>query len=1546
MKLDQAPFSIGDSNESISTMTGSLTVSQGEFTLPGRNGLSFTLKRMYNSSDAGFFDQDVEKVYSCDCKATFAGYQYTQTKRNGEVIATSPKTRITLVEDYDFIEDKDIGVKWLEEHPGIIYSDTGFVGPDGNGNYTRTVKEIAPANELNVVERHNYKDGPYYRNVALNPPAGENMYHFGKGWTWNIPYTYRYAGSYYYNTGEGVTYKIEGNTLKDYPWNDYILNTELGSDSTTSWITAELTNKLSGITDKFDKYGRLYERRDRYGNTITFSYAADPKYGTVLSEIKDAIGNTIQFQYTGLNVTITQGDRTITYEKDTETTYDTGKFYLWKKRESEKLRSVTDAMGRKTFYNYQTADSPFSFTAGYAINQVALLREVTYPTGGKTLYTYAAKNQLLGERSRQTVFPIASREDQILYADGSSSFTNRKEFQIIVGPDSSHLKTSYDFTNVVCQGTLESCVNRTEYKYTRKITELMMRPNQIDFYNRSIVRVLDSKISEKTTMTYDEGRRRPTPIQIDTTLMNNGTPVETTTIKRTYNTFGQMTSETDPQGQTTDITYDPTNGSLLTVTKPINSELKSYTGYSRNDKGKVTKVVVKENNEDGKLLKQVEISKFDTYGNPLEIVTKLDATRNKVTSIEYSNDYAGAFPTKQSTKVMNVEKQESLVTIQAAFNKATGQLSRYTDGKNQETTYDYDALGRLTTITNPDGTKKIATYNDAENKIWKADETDAKVFVKWDPLGRKIQEGIVDGVEKVKVKYGYDVYGRLAWSEDAEGNRTTSTYDNWNRPIEARYLDQGKVETQYDDINRVQTQIDGEGNILKTTFDKMGRVIQTAEYRNAQTFVQGEYTYDYAGQTLTAKDANGNMTNFAYDALGRVTSVKDPKQATTSITYSLAGQPVLLTYPDGNAIKKTYDELGRLIQKESPLQAPETFIYDANGQVIQHKDPKGQIFTSHYSNRGFLQELQAPDEKIRYTYDDAGRRLTMTDNITTGNPSGNTTKYTYKANTKELDSVEYPDQKKLSYTYDARGNTDTMKGPFGQVDYYFYDKRNRLEVVSASSSKTDSSSMFGKYTYYNNNLVKSIEENRYNTDFTYEGLQLDTLTLRDRYAGTILGFYDYTYDKNKNITRAEGKKGNRPFDISYTYDAQNQILSSSQYDETYEYNNRGNRTQYVTNRELNDTPVQYEYDSFNRLRTAVTGDKTVTYKYNGDGLLYERTENGQTTRYYTAGDQIIADAAVTGNGPVMNARYVRGLGLLARQGNDSSLSYYLHNGHGDVVQLMNASGIELNSYDYDLWGNTIKENTKETVSNPFRYSGELWDNSSKLQYLRARWYDPDSGRFINKDTYEGDIKNPLSLNLYTYVENNPIRFRDPTGHMTDSFRAALPMPTGNQDPTPFLQTAQTNWWNAQTYIDKINSGQLTGLTCDGCNNVQTWKDYQTSMHAWAEKIRSGKKIADSISLKLEGAASLFVGGKLGVEAKGNTVKLYFTASSGSTVGAEGGAKINYSITSDLNGTMSSTTTNAGISGGEVLLGEFTYKSDQKYVEISTGVGVGGGASWC
>lgn len=109
--------------------------------------------------------------------------------------------------------------------------------------------------------------------------------------------------------------------------------------------------------------------------------------------------------------------------------------------------------------------------------------------------------------------------------------------------------------------------------------------------------------------------------------------------------------------------------------------------------------------------------------------------------------------------------------------------------------------------------------------------------------------------------------------------------------------------------------------------------------------------------------------------------------------------------------------------------------------------------------------------------------------------------------------------------------------------------------------------------------------------------------------------------------------------------------------------------------------------------------------------------------------------------------------------------YYLYNGHGDVVQIVDTSGAIKNTYDYDVWGNFLKK--EETIENHFTYFGQTYDETTGLYYLRARYYDPTTGRFTQQDSTED------GYNWYIYGNQNPLMYIDESGNLSATAIAAL-----------------------------------------------------------------------------------------------------------------------------------------------------------------------------
>ncbi|WP_438498618.1 RHS repeat-associated core domain-containing protein, partial [Paenibacillus sp. IHBB 3054] len=264
----------------------------------------------------------------------------------------------------------------------------------------------------------------------------------------------------------------------------------------------------------------------------------------------------------------------------------------------------------------------------------------------------------------------------------------------------------------------------------------------------------------------------------------------------------------------------------------------------------------------------------------------------------------------------------------------------------------------------------------------------------------------------------------------------------------------------------------------------------------------------------------------------------------------------------------------------------------------------------------------------------------------------------------------------------------------------------------------------------------------------------------------------------------------------------------------YTYDVRGNRLtsseSVSSSLDLSDT--SYTYDLQNTLTGLTKNGNTTIFTYYADGLRYlKSTGTSHTQVNYDFNGHVITEEKLSGSTVIQKSSFVRGDRVLVKKDKTAAKDYYyLYNGHGDVVQIVNTSGTPVNTYSYDEWGNITSQT--EGIPNSFKYAGEVYDEETGLYYLRARYYDPSIGRFLNEDTVEGQIDNPLSQNLYTYVSNNPLIYTDPTGHRQE-WGAGV---GGNSPPKSTWVKAGEGVYSA---VDWYTGGALTNYIN---SNDQPW----------------------------------------------------------------------------------------------------------------------------
>ncbi|WP_460320156.1 polymorphic toxin-type HINT domain-containing protein [Paenibacillus sp. YSY-4.3] len=1273
-----------------------------------------------------------------------------------------------------------------------------------------------------------HENGVYINEIRIRRDELDTA--IGRGWRWEIPYIDTYGDSRILDFPGVGRYKLsEDLHLEGYLWNDLKLTTDRTQTvgNSTSEIKLSVRN---GNQYYFNSSGYLILTADNYGNKVYFHYAAQGE-GTALSRVVNSDGNELVFSYSGEQVTVTQSGTNRKME------------YFQKEEYGQKILSeVKDAAGRSTKYYYSYPESRFNFLASL-INQgelqpvksSALLFRIVRPGSGMTDFNYTPARKQIGDYATDFVFKVSTRQDS---------------YSTTAGDEVLHPVTfrysGEDLNSYGATAAWTTTMEASRSKDTRVFNKTFQSSRKPDIHYLGEQRSEEGSMQYKQQFTYDETKGWNAPVQITESYVQGGRASEPFSVNYQYNDEGLVKAENWSTGQEISYEYAVSAAPFFwaqpsKISTKLSSSQSRVEQYQYNNQGSVLQSSVRENSASGKLLAQTDFT-YDAYGNIASSNVNDDKRTNTV-NYAYQSPYGKHLPTKRSMIVHSVDGFSTEISQRYEYTSA-GELKSAEDAAGAVTSYTYDVLGRLIETLYSDRTKKTVRYEDELNTVTTTGTEGIVIVEKFNPLGLLVQEKVDDAL----FQYVYDQEGNMKESVDAERNKTSYVYDGFNRLTGTIFADGSQDRIEYDMVGRTTTYTDPAGVKHQEKTDLLGNVLSFEESRNGAYVPLEQTFYDLEGHPVIVTDGNGGQTRYEYDALGRIVSVTDPEQRSTLYTYSLAGYLTKIQYPDNTYVEREYNQAGNLIRQINEERLVKAFFYDSRGNLIRSLDHASQFTEYEYNSDNLLTQIKAPGQQIKYSYDAMGRRTGMTDG------TGNTT-YNYDPQSGLLTKIAYPDGMQIEYSYNKQMRTGyTLKDASGKTTgaQYTLDAMNRvsaLDVVHDGSGNgrmaaftAGSGSPVDRMTFdYQANGLLQIQSssNGLSTSYTYEGYDLTAMTLTPGAAGRTLrsgsaalmgevngnaevqraagSQFTYQYDDNKNIiSRSQDGAAD-----TFAYDSLNRIQEENGQDlsKKYVYDERGNRLEVEGQQVRGMTNAEFTFDSLNRL-TKVTGEDgtAVSYSYNGDGLLYERAEGTKRTRYYYDEQaKLIAEANVSNGTPSLTYTYIYDLaGRLWSRVDQATgaVQYYQFNGHGDVVGLVDSAGNQLNSYTYDIWGNPELE--EETVPNIFRYSGEYWDEATDLQYLRARWYDPNAGRFVSKDSYEGDITNPLSQNLYTYVHNNPLIYTDPSGHYI------MPMA-----PTPSLICA-ADIENCKTNIDAQVEASKKNIEIFYLDDVRTLIDKEAS----------------------------------------------------------------------------------------------------------------------
>ncbi|MEA9987253.1 RHS repeat-associated core domain-containing protein [Subtercola sp. RTI3] len=721
-------------------------------------------------------------------------------------------------------------------------------------------------------------------------------------------------------------------------------------------------------------------------------------------------------------------------------------------------------------------------------------------------------------------------------------------------------------------------------------------------------------------------------------------------------------------------------------------------------------------------------------------------------------------------------------------------MTSSSDGLGRTTSNSYDAAGHLLRSISPDGLQTTNTYNaagaptssvlslpgqSAEQAGTSGSTATRSASATYTNAARPALPTTKTDVAGSTTTYAYDTFGEVSSETDAASHVEKFAYNTGRGIVTSSVSPTGVA------AGTAVTCTPPAAGCTTYAYDIYGHTIKTTDPLGHFTSA----TFDADGNQLTSTDANSHTTTTVYDASDRPTTVTQPSTAVATTAYNGDNTVHSTTDAATHVTSYTYDAQGRESTSVDPDSKTTTYGYDLDGRLTTQTQPTGDIITQAWDNASELTGITysgTATHAVAYTYDPAGRRVTMTDGsgtntyshdrfgdtttVTAGN--GQVVGYGYDA-AGRVTTIAYPGTSNtVTQHYNTIGQMDSITDPAGLITGFGYNADGAPTTTTYPNGVTATTGYNTADQATTSTLAKGATALG---TLTYTRDNTGDLTGRTATSGAAGGNYTYGYTPNQYLSTSTtgGATTTLGYDVvgnptslgtgTQVFDPAGKLCWTSTTTVTtpscttpatgsnaYTYDSNGQRTTLTPS---TGTATHYNWNAAGEL-TSITGATAATYVYNGDGLRTRKVVGTTTTNYVWDTTGSVPNMLTDGTldyvyGPTGTAieQYAPG---------GTSPAFYFNDAHGSTTALTGSAGTVVATYSYNPEGKTTAH--AGTVTTPLQFGGEYSDAETGFTYLRARYYDPATALFISMDALVA-----TTLNAYIFAANNFLNRMDPRG---------------------------------------------------------------------------------------------------------------------------------------------------------------------------------------